>query len=443
MGSFTRSGLVGRLLMVACLLLSPAVAFSAALFQEQALVVYDSQSVSAIDESAIVKMLKDSYNFNVTTKAYTDEDLALFVGPEPAYEHVVLLPTTKKAITAKSSFNQHQLLRFLNANGNLVVAGGVQSVIPDDIRGFLNELGIYPSPKNFQYTDHFNANGENAVLGGENLVQENVYGPLVEPVPYVGSAALLSNNELLFPIIKGSKTSFTADIEADAISQDKTWTFGEQGFVAAGFQGLNNARLVWVGAEALLNDELLKWAFQKKGVLKLQYVQHYKADEPSVGSANNNTLYRIKDQVIYVAGVSELVDGKWVPFDAGNGDNRLQLAFKMLDPYQRLTLQFLGPTAANHEQALDSNAFFANFTVPDQHGMFTFELDYKRVGLSYLLDKRIVAVRHLANDEYKRSWDISNSWLYVASAGIVVLAWFLFVVNFIYIGNVDAQKKNE
>lgn len=443
MAPFARSGLLEFLAVLVVALLSPVLAFSAAIFQEQALVVYDGNVVPAIDELAVVKALKDTYNFNVTTKAYTDEDLSLFVGPEPAYEHVVLLPTTKKAISAKTTFNQHQLLQFLNTNGNMVVVGGVDSVLPDDIRGFLNELGIYPSPKNFRYTDHFNTKNGKAMLGAGNLVQENVYGSIEEPLAYEGSAALLSNNELLFPIIRGSKTSFTADIDADVISQDKTWTFGQQGFVAAGFQALNNARLAWVGAEALLNDELLLWVFQKKGVLKLQYAQHYKADDPSVGSENNNTLYRIKDQVIYVAGVSELVDGKWVPFDTGNPENRLQLSFKMLDPYQRLTLKLLGPTASQAEQAIDSSAFFANFTVPDQHGMFTFELDYKRTGLSYILDKRIVAIRHLANDEYKRSWDISNSWMYVASAGIVVVAWFLFLVNFIYIGNVDQQKKNE
>ena len=74
--------------------------------------------------------------------------------------------------------------------------------------------------------------------------------------------------------------------------------------------------------------------------------------------------------------------------------------------------------------------------------MPTFELDYKRPGLSYLVDKRVVTVRHLANDEFKRSWDISNSWLYVASAVFVIIAWFVFVVSYIYIGKSNYSKKN-
>jgi hypothetical protein len=62
-------------------------------------------------------------------------------------------------------------------------------------------------------------------------------------------------------------------------------------------------------------------------------------------------------------------------------------------------------------------------------------LDYQRAGLSYLLDKRIVTVRHLANDEYKRSWLIPNAWVYIASAGFVVVMWLVFVINFLYISS--------
>lgn len=216
---------------------------------------------------------------------------------------------------------------------------------------------------------------------------------------------------------------------------------GQQGFLAVGFQGLNNARLTWVGSESLINDDLLKWTFQERNVLKLQFVQHYKNENPEYV---DNKLYRIKDQVIYTIGVSEFANDKWIPYEIKGEDDTLQLAFKMLDPYQRVNLQPLGPGSSKEDGDLteDTYIYYANFTIPDQHGIFTFELDYKRSGLSYIVDKRVVTVRHLANDEYKRSWDIPNSWLYVASAALVVLGWFLFVVNFLYVGNTDATKKN-
>ena len=374
-------------------------------------------------------------------KAYTDETLDLFVAGQVKYLHVVLLPSSRKTM-AKKNLNQRTLVEFVEAEGNVLVVGGNALVIPDDVRLFLNELGIFPSPKGFQLHDYFNEEAALVLLSAANFVTPQVL-PFVnatgETVLYAGGAALLSNNPLLLPLVQASETSFTSDDTA-ALTEDGTWTFGTQGYAACGFQALNNARVAWVGAPSLLGPELIEWVFQQRGVLKLQYVQHHKAEEPE--HLNNSTLYRIKDQIIYTVGVSEFKQGEWVPYEAQGDANQLQLAFKMLDPYQRLNLQPLGPTQSRVDGPVDTTAYFVNFTAPDHHGMFTFELDYQRAGLSYLLDKRIVTVRHLANDEYKRSWLIPNAWVYIASAGFVVVMWLVFVINFLYIGNVDYSKKN-
>lgn len=414
---------------------------------QHALVVYDPKLNDLNDTETVsteVNQLLNNLNDNykVTLKTYDDEDIKLFFDDALRYDHLVLLPSSKKGIAAKSGLSQHQLLDYINGNGNILVVGGVSAVLPDAIRVFLNEIGIYPSPKNFKLTDHFHSTPEGKVEldSTTNLIPNRIVKTL-SVKEYEGSAALVNNNEHIFPIIKGSPTSFTAKSAVEAIEQDATWTFGEQGFLAVGFQALNNARLAWVGSEALLAEAgLYKWTFQQQNVLKLQFVEHFKEDTPL---DINPTLYRIKDQSIYVIGVSELVDGKWVPYEVLEEEDQLQLAFKMLDPYQRLNLLPLGFVSSTKEsEQLDAFAYFANFTVPDHHGMFTFELDYKRTGLSYLSDAKIVTVRHLANDEFKRSWDITNSWLYVASAFLVAVAWFLFVVNYIYVSKTDLKKKN-
>lgn len=387
-----------------------------------------------------LKELGSIDGFKIRYKTYTDENLSLFASAGLKYDNLILLPSSKKTINDTVNFNQYSLVDFLNNNGNVLVVGGANVALPDDVRGFLNEIGIFPSPKNFRLYDHFNTEDDKVVLTDSNIVNNRVISSFGEKFLYDGSAALLSNNELLFPIVKGSKTSFTSDSKSnDPLSQDKTWTFGEQGFVAAGFQALNNARLVWVGADSLLDVELAKWAFQQKGVLKLQFVQHYKKDAPE---NINDTLYRIKDNLIYTIGVSELVNNEWVPYEVASEEDQIQLSFKMLDPYQRLNLKKLGPGASTPNGPDDLNIYSVDFLAPDHHGMFTFELDYKRTGLSYLSDNRVVALRHLANDEYKRSWDITNSWLYIASAVLVVAAWLLFVVNFIFVGKTNTEKKN-
>lgn len=412
---------------------------------EHALVLYDPELFPLNDTSSLtpevaqfIEYLSDK--FDVKISDYNSDEINLFFDDYPRYEHLVLFPSSKKTIKSKEALSLHKLLRFINENSNIFVVGGSQSVLPDGLRGFLNELGIFPSPKNYKYIDHFNSKRGIVQLTHDNVVKGNRLIDELSTTNYDGNAALISNNELIFPIVRCSATGYTNKV-GEAIDADKTWTFGEQGYLAVGLEALNNARLVWVGSSSLLAEpQLYKWCFQQQGKLKLQFVEHIKADEPS---KPNPHLYRIKDQAIYTIGVSEFVDGKWVPFEVKNEEDQLQLSFKMLDPYQRLNLKPLGPVSAtSNSTELDTYAYFVNFTVPDHHGMFTFELDYKRAGLSYLVDKRVVTVRHLANDEFKRSWDISNSWLYVASAVFVIIAWFVFVVSYIYVGKSNYSKKN-
>lgn len=378
--------------------------------------------------------------YDVSLSNYDEPASIIVEGGLKAYDHLVLFPSSKKAIKNKGNLTQFELMKFINANGNIVAIGGIQSVLPEGIRNFLNELGIFPSPKNYEYIDHFNSkNGEVQLNQDLNVVPGNRIIKDLKVKDYNGNAALISNNEYLFPILRSSATGYTykANVPVD---EGKTWTFGEQGFLAVGLQALNNARLVWLGSEELLAEEdLYKWTFQQQGVLKLQFVQHHKADSPQ---DVNSTLYRIKDQVIYTIGVSEYHDGRWYPFEVKNDEDQLQLSFKMLDPYQRLNLLPLGPVSSQDDEILDAYAYYVNFTLPDHHGMFTFELDYKRVGLSYLEDKRVVTVRHLANDEFKRSWNITNAWYYMAATILVILAWFYFVVAYIFIGKTDLVKKN-
>ncbi|ODV81335.1 oligosaccharyl transferase beta subunit precursor [Suhomyces tanzawaensis NRRL Y-17324] len=417
---------------------------AAAAATPDALVLFDPQLHDLLSQNSTSSLSKFISNlelqYKVTVKSYDDEDIKLLLEDDLAYDNLVLLPSSKKAIAAKQAVSQGQLLKYINAHGNVLVVGDATSVLPESTRVFLNELGIYPSPKNFRYQDHFHTSDSGKVaLAPANVVAGNNVISQLSTSEYDGGAALISNNELIIPLVQSSKTGFTAG-NKEYLDEDTTWTFGEQGFLAVGLQALNNARVAWVGSESLLENELVQWVFQQKGVLKLQFVHHSREENPAVPDPS---IYRVKEQALYTIGVSEWVDGKWAPYTVSNPENNLQVEFKMLDPYQRLDLKPLGPAASvDGLDVLDTQVYSVQFTVPDQHGMFTFGLDYKRSGLSYLEDSKVVTVRHLANDEYKRSWDITNSWLYVASAGLVVVAWFAFVVNYIYVGKTNAAKKN-
>lgn len=413
--------------------------FYIALALERSIIVYDAETEDLNEPSSTLLLLVSylkSNNHETVLRAYTDQDLRISLTEDLAFDNVFLLPTSSKKIVNKKQLNKKNLLKVSEMGSNVVVVGDSQYNYPDEVREFLNEVGIYPSPKGYHLVDHFDPS-DKVKLSASNIECTKILASI--DGEYDGQTAIISNNEHLIPILSATKTSFSSNDNINPVSDDNTWGIGKQSHIIVGLQTLSGSRVTWLGSMELLSEQLLSWSTGARNILKLQFVQHHKADEPE---NLDGTLYRIKDQVIYTIGVSELIDGEWQPYQVKTHADTLQLSFKMLDPYQRLNLTPLGEASSTENGPLDTYVYFANFTIPDQHGMFTFELDYKRPGLSYLVDKRIVAVRHLANDEYKRSYAITNSWFYIASAMFVVFGWLLFVVNFMYVSKVDKTKKD-
>lgn len=396
------------------------------------LVVFDPELVDQPAE-LVSKLHLDSNKHALAFLDYSNEDILLVHNDKPLYDNVIYLPSVKKTSNAKGITNKHKILEYFNLGGNILAVGSTENSVPETVTKFLNEAGIYPAPKGYSLGSFFN---KDVSLSHENLVSNRILSS-IDIQSYSGSAALISNSEYLLPLVKAPKLSYSASTKVDSLTADKTWTNGEQGFLAVGFQAINNARVAWIGSEELATQELLAWVFQERKVLKLQFAKHHKIGEPEVES---RTLYRIKDETSYSIGVSEFKEDAWIPYTPASEDDVIQLSFKMLDPYQRLNLTLVGSQASTEGGAIDTNVFSVNFTIPDHHGMFTYDLDYKREGLSFLSDKQIVAVRHLANDEYKRSWDITNAWVYVSSASVVVIAWLLFTANFLFLGEESTKK---
>ncbi|KAM9913945.1 hypothetical protein OXX69_001111 [Metschnikowia pulcherrima] len=421
---------ITRFVALIALLVFAMAANSGSVHKPSVLIAYDSALVPDVEVLTRTIPL-DASKYELQYVDYSNKNEDLFANDEPLYDHAVFMPSSKKIVEAKNLVEKHNLLEFFNLGGNVIAVGSSEYSVPEDVRTFLNQAGVHPAPKGYTLMDHFDTN---VAISNKNLVSKKIVTS-AEVSKYDGTAALASNSELLFPLIKAPKLSFTASSKDKTLTAEKTWTVGEQGYLAVAFQGLNNARGAWVGSLDLLSDELVSWVFQETGVLKLQFVEHYKQDEPGL---SNRTLYRIKDSVYYTVGVSELKNGDWIPYSPASDDDVLQLSFKMLDPYQRLNMSLLGPAASVEDGENDMNVFFVEFDIPDHHGMFTYELDYKREGLSFLEDKKVVTVRHLANDEFKRSWEITNAWMYMVSAALVVIAWLIFVASFLYLG---AQKK--
>ena len=106
----------------------------------------------------------------------------------------------------------------------------------------------------------------------------------------------------------------------------------------------------------------------------------------------------------------------------------------MLSPFHRLNLVPLTTTES-------STIYGKTFVLPDQHGIFNFRVNYKRPLFTYIDEKRTVSVRHLAHDEFVRSYAISGAWPWISGIGAVVSGWLFFVLVWVFSRPHDGGKK--
>lgn len=88
----------------------------------------------------------------------------------------------------------------------------------------------------------------------------------------------------------------------------------------------------------------------------------------------------------------------------------------------------------------NSTIFSTSFTLPDQHGIFNFRVNYKRPFLTSVDEKMQVTVRHFAHDEWPRSWRISGAWVWIAGIWVTVAGWVAFVAVWLWSEPVERRK---
>ncbi|KAG0684440.1 oligosaccharyl transferase glycoprotein complex, beta subunit [Pichia californica] len=410
------------------------------------LVLYDSDE-DLTTYSHLIETLHDNRLSTDFHKVGVDEETQIIdINNKILYSNILILPNRAKKLSV--NIDHDTLLTYANNGGNLLLISedlGTQL----DTSIFLNQLGIYPSPKGYTFNDFHSEESIDSFKPeflNKYIIDDNTNNE-ISTISFANSAvALISNSEYLIPLLRTSRTSSSKN------EDDLIWHSGNQGYLSVAFQGLNNGRVLWLGSPASLkNDSLnkkfvndiIQWTFQLKSVIKATFSTNKRVDslDPSIELpfVDADDYYKIKDTTYYEIGLSkyEFENDKWVPFTLDDESDHIQLEFIMLDPYYRLNL--------NHTASTENEAIYsALFKIPDQHGMFTFSVDYKRPGLSYVTVEEVVPIRHLANDEYARSWEIPNSKVYMAGYGVVVAAWLFFVILFIFSGkkNIDSSKKN-
>lgn len=405
-------GIVYFCAFVAALKPAPGISSNVALLYDSSTTPIDIFSTFVSSISSFLQL--DIFDVSDETLDFSNEK----------YSTLFILPCKSKSTT--NSITSDSLLDFSLNGGNVFIINDTNGT-HTEISFYLSQLGIHVSPKDYKYIDY---TGETQLQFTNDVISQhaNLESPLVDP-----SIALLTNNEHLIPLMRTSDSSKSFDVN----NPESIWHLGSEGYFAAGFQSLNNGRTIWFGAispfvdssfdEAVVKN-LIQWVSQSSGVLKSSNFSNSKV--VVTGSPVNRIPgYKVGD-IMDVGLDLEMWDGEeWVSF---HSSSPVQMEFIMLDPYYRLNLS----------QSSDKH-YGTQFKLPDQHGIFTLQVDYKRPGWTYIKESQVIPVRHLANDEYPRSWEIKNAWVYLNGYTVVTIAWFLLVVALLLCGppNPDVEPK--
>ncbi|KAM4063717.1 oligosaccharyltransferase 48 kDa subunit beta domain-containing protein [Hirsutella rhossiliensis] len=410
------------------------------------------------DRDAYSQFLGDlkTRGFALSYETPRSEGLQLFHVGERNYDHLIFFPTKVKGLGP--NLTPGHLLNFVKAGGNILVAMSSTTPASTSITQLLSELDVFlPAERTGTVVDHFNYDTESAaeahdvlVLDAPTTLRPAVKGFFAMPGAVLAlpraSGHILGQSKLLTPLLRAPSTAYSYNPKEHfaAVDPDELFAAGQQLHLASAVQSQNSARVAILGSAEMLQDawmdakvarvgatkskaanrefakRLTGWAFQETGVLRVNSIEHRLRGH----NETNPTIYRVKNDVSYSISISEYSWDKWIPFALPGGD-RIQLEFSMLSPFHRLDLV---PTLVTET----ATVFGQDFTLPDQHGIFNFMVDYKRPLVTHVEEKRTVSVRHMAHDEWPRSFVISGAWPWLSGIAATVSGFVGFCAIWMY-----------
>ena len=126
---------------------------------------------------------------------------------------------------------------------------------------------------------------------------------------------------------------------------------------------------------------------------------------------------------MYQLHLEQKIGGKWEPYLPTD----IQFEAVMLDPYVRVNMTGIG------------SKLEAQFKLPDQYGVFTFKVDYKRRGLSHIHVSETVQVRPFRHDQYPRFLLVARP--YYANLFVFMIMFFVISAVFLFHRDPASGKK--
>ena len=279
--------------------------------------------------------------FELVYDSPKNEKLSLFLYGARAFDHILLLPPKSKGLGP--ALTPKNLLKFVNQEGNILLALSANSPTPTAISSLLLELDIHlPPDRDSLVTDHFNHDTSSSNQNHDVLllprstplrpdVKNFFGGEGIIAFPRAVPQGLGNSSPLLAPILQAEGTAYSHNPKDENINVEDPFAVGEQISLVSSMQARNSARFsVFGSAEALENkwfDATIKavggknsktvnrqfakqvtaWTFKEVGVLKVGRVDHHlssisegSAGNDSVGQLGylNPSIYRIKNDVV-------------------------------------------------------------------------------------------------------------------------------------------------
>jgi dolichyl-diphosphooligosaccharide---protein glycosyltransferase subunit DDOST/WBP1 len=168
-----------------------------------------------------------------------------------------------------------------------------------------------------------------------------------------------------------------------------------------------------VNGNKMLADDLTKWTFHERLVIKSNGLHHHAPNSSEL----DPEVYRVADPVSVSFSLSQYNPSTdtYESFSTPSA-YPVQLDVTMLDPYIRTLLP---PTSVLPTETIYSKTFL----LPDHYGVFHFKIQHRVPGYTYVTARKQFTIRHRQHNEYDRfissAWSYYSGWM-VVSAGFLV-----------------------
>lgn len=365
--------------------------------------------------TSLIKLIED-IGHKLTIKAADDSSLKLSTYGEFLYDNILVL--CPQVDVFRGTTNVKDIIDFIDAGRNVLLAG---SHAPGSaISELAKEVGF-----DFKVTSAKREYANTKLNDIFHIVGDKSSYPSVS-FQYSGGQMKMLANELSSEILSNNAP-------VDDIRPSSSGKFVNNVLIGA-MQARNNARVIVSGSSEFYSDkafeasksankqltsELLRWLFKEKSLLRYSQVRHRKlssedSQSTEISTKTNPEGYTITDDIEYSIKIEIYKDSQWIPYKADD----VQLEFVRIDPFVRQTMQ---------SQA--DGTYVAQFKVPDVYGVYKFQVDYKKEGLTYLFSSTQVSVKPLRHNEYERF--IYSAYPYYLSAFLMMA--YLYIFSFVYL----------